>query len=167
MTFICDIIVAWALYVLLRPVNKPLSMLTAWFRLIYTAIALVALTNLVTVLQLIWNHDYSVMFGESTFYGQVKLLFDTFRNDWSFGLLFFGIHLGLLGYLVLRSGYIPKYLGWLLMLSGVGYVVSTFRPLFPDAHFDLAAYTFYGELVFMLWLLIRGWKIGEPINVQS
>ena len=43
--FICDVLVAWALYVLLIPVNRALSLLTAWFRLVYTAIALFALVN--------------------------------------------------------------------------------------------------------------------------
>ncbi|MDD5065783.1 MAG: DUF4386 domain-containing protein, partial [bacterium] len=42
---ICDIIVAWALYIFLRPINKGLSMLTAWFRLVYAVIFSVALVN--------------------------------------------------------------------------------------------------------------------------
>ena len=52
-TIVCDIIVAWALYILLRPVNEGLSLLTAWFRLIYTAIYLIALTNLIKVFNIV------------------------------------------------------------------------------------------------------------------
>jgi len=52
-TFICDVLVAWALYVLLIPVNKSFSLLTAWFRLMYTAIALFSIVNLVTVFKLL------------------------------------------------------------------------------------------------------------------
>src|SRR6266536_725766 len=51
--FICDVVVAWALYVLLKPVNEHLSLLTAWFRLVYAVIALVALLYLVNVLRLV------------------------------------------------------------------------------------------------------------------
>jgi Domain of unknown function (DUF4386) len=47
-TFICDLVVAWALYVYLKPVNENLSLLTAWFRLVYTLIALVALPGLIS-----------------------------------------------------------------------------------------------------------------------
>src|SRR5215216_68255 len=47
--FLCDVLVAWALYLLLKPVDENLSLLAAWFRLVYTVIALVALLNLVTV----------------------------------------------------------------------------------------------------------------------
>src|SRR4051812_26419257 len=45
-TLILDVIIAWALYVLLLPVNRSLSLLTAWFRLMYTAMALFSVLNL-------------------------------------------------------------------------------------------------------------------------
>ena len=85
-----------------------------------------------------------------------------FRHDWYFGLLFFGIHLGLLGYLVFRSEYIPKILGVLLIIAGLGYLITTLKPyLFPNLNLDFARFTFYGELIFMLWLLIKGSRIKE------
>src|SRR5580658_4751859 len=56
--FICDLLVAWALYVLLKPVNQHLSLLTAWFQLVYAVISLVALINLFTIFQLLNNADY-------------------------------------------------------------------------------------------------------------
>src|SRR5690242_8500822 len=56
-TFICDLVVAWALYILLKPVNKNLSLITAGFRWVYTGIALVALLNLVTILRLLNTSD--------------------------------------------------------------------------------------------------------------
>src|SRR6266496_1673652 len=131
-TFVCDLIVAWALYVLLKPVNENLSLLTAWFRLVYTVIALVALLNLVTVLRLLNTSDILTVFQPDQFYAQVMLSLSAFRSNWYFGLLFFGIHLGLLGYLVLRSNYIPKILGVLLIVAGLGYLLSNLKPfLFP------------------------------------
>src|SRR6266705_1636416 len=128
-TFICDVFVAWALYVLLKPVNENLSLLTAWFRLVYAVIALVALLNLVNVLQLLNTADYVAEFQAD----QVMISLNAFRHDWYFGLLFFGIHLGLLGYLVFRSGYIPRVLGVLLIIVGLGYLVTTLKQyLFPN-----------------------------------
>ena len=149
--------VAWALYVLLKPVNKNLSLLTAWFRWVYTGIALVALLNLVTVLRLLNTSDTFTIFPPDQLPAQVLLSLRTFRTQWHFGLLFFGIHLGLLGYLVLRSTYIPRILGVLLVIASLGYVLTTLKPyLFSDINLDFAEYTFYGELIFMLWLLIQG-----------
>ena len=161
-TFICDVLVAWALYVLLKPVNETLSLLTSWFRLVYTMIALVALLNLVTVLRLVNTSDVLTLFRPDQFNAQVLLFINAFRSNWYFGLLFFGIHLGLLGYLVLRSEYIPRILGGLLIVAGLGYLLTTLKLyLFPDINLDFAEYTFYGELIFMLWLLIKGPRINE------
>jgi Domain of unknown function (DUF4386) len=80
-------------------------------------------------------------------------------------LVIFGIHLVLLGYLIYRSGYIPWILGILLVIDGLGWETDSLQPyLFPNAHLGLLFLTFLGELFFMLWLLIRGWKIQEPAS---
>jgi hypothetical protein len=93
---------------------------------------------------------------------QVMFSLTTFRSHWYFGLLFFGIHLGLLGYLVFRSNYIPKIVGVLLIIAGLGYLLSNLKPfLFPEITLNFAEYTFYGELIFMLWLLIKGARIQQ------
>jgi Domain of unknown function (DUF4386) len=79
--------------------------------------------------------------------------------------VFFGVHIGLLGYLVYRSGYIPKILGLLLVIAGagVGNSVQALSPyLYPNADLGFIMITFFGELIFMLWLLVGGWRIKEP-----
>jgi hypothetical protein len=162
-TFILDLVIACALYFLLAPVNRALSLLAAWFRLVYTAIALFGLLNLVTVFHIAREPEYATAFGAGPLQAQVKLLLNSFRFDWSFGLILFAIHLVLLGYLIFRSSYIPRILGILLVIDGLGWVIDSLRPfLFPHAHLGLLYLTFFGELIFMLWLLIRGWKIKEP-----
>lgn len=160
--FICDVLVAWALYILLKPVNENLSLLTAWFRLVYAVIAFVALLNLVTVSGLLSASDPLAGSQPDQLYAQVMFSLTTFRSHWNFGSLFFGIHLGLLGYVVFRSNYIPRIIGILLIIAGLGYLLSNLEPfLFPNANLDFVEYTFYGELIFMLWLLIKGSKIKE------
>ncbi len=163
-TFICDILAAWALYILLKPVNDNISQLTALFRLVYTIIALVALVNLVIVLQLLNTNTTLSIFKQDQLYNQVMLSLISYSNAFHFGILFFGIHLGLLGYLVYKSSYIPKILGLLLVIAGLGYLANGLKPfLFPAINIDFAVYTFYGELFFMFWLLIKGSKIKEQI----
>lgn len=161
--FICDVIVAWALYVLLIPVNRSLSLLTAWFRLVYTVMAFVAMLKLVTVYRLLDTPNYQTAFGSDQLHAQVQLLLSAFRYEWSTSLVLFGVYLCLLGYLVYKSGYIPRVLGILLGIAGVGWLVYEIGPyLFPNADLRFLFITFMGEVVFMLWLLIRGWKIPEP-----
>jgi hypothetical protein len=161
-TFINDMVIAWALYVLLVPVNRSLSLLTAWFRLMYTAIGLFGLLNLVTVFRLLTTPDYLTTFGPGPLRAQVDLLLHSFRYDWSISLIIFGVHLVLLGYLIYRSGYIPRVIGVLLVINGLGWVIDSLRPyLYPNAPLGFIFVTFFGELVFMVWLLVRGWKIQE------
>ena len=142
-TFICDLVAAWC-------------------RLVYTVIAVVAFLNLVTVIRLLNASNSLTVFDSVQFPAQLMSLLEAFRSSWYFGLLFFGLHLGLLGYLVLRSSYIPGILGGLLIIAGLGYLTNAIKPvLFPNIDTDFAQFTFYGELVFMLWLLIKGSRLKE------
>jgi hypothetical protein len=114
----------------------------------------------VTVLRILTTSDIGSQLDQYS--AQVMLSINAFRSHWYFGLIFFGIHLGLLGYLVFRSNYIPKILGVLLIVAGLGYLLTNLKPfLFPQLNLDFAEYTFYGELIFMLWLLIKGSRIEE------
>jgi len=162
-TFVCDVLVAWALYVLLVPVNRSLSLLTAWFRLVYAVIALFGLSKLVIVFHLLSKPYYLTVFGSDHLHAQVRLLLNSFHYIWGMGLLLFGIYLGLPGYLVYRSDYIPKIMGILLAIAGLGWVIDSLGPyLYLNANLGFIMITFFGEVIFMLWLLVRGWKIEEP-----
>jgi hypothetical protein len=159
-TFICDIIAAWAFYILFAPVLKSLSTLAAIFRIAFAMVAIVSLLNLINVFQLVTR------FSAAEVQFQVLTSVNAFRDGFHFGLIFFALHLGLLGYLVWVSKYIPKVLGVFLIISALGYLTSSLQPyLFPSTSIKFVVYTFYGELIFMLWLLIRGWKIKAPQNI--
>jgi len=161
--FICDVVVAWALYFLLKPVSESLSLLAAWFQLVYAIMSLVALLNLASVLRLLNIGDYTTFLPPDQVPDQVMLSLSAFRDWWAFSFFFFGIHLVLLGYLVFKSEYIPKWVGISLAIAGLGYLINTTqRYLFPKINLEFITITYFGELVFMLWLLIKGLRIKEP-----
>jgi hypothetical protein len=165
--FIEDIVIAWALYVLLTPVNQALSLLAALFRLMYTSIAFVGAFNLATVYRMLTTPEYLSTFGAAPLNAQVDLLLHMFRYDYALGIVIFGIHLLLVGYLIFRSRYMPAWLGVILMINGAGWMVSNLRPyLYPNANLGYIFITYFGEIIFMLWLLIRGWKIEEPKKTE-
>jgi len=162
-TIICDILVAWALYVFLKPVNKQLSLLVAWFRLVYTGIYLMALMNLLKVLALLKAENYFVATAQNQLYDQILFHFNSFGNEMGFGLILFGLYLSLLGYLTIKASYVPKILGWLLLTAGLGYLITySGNFLFPSVNTDFLMITFFGELVFMIWLLIKGGRNLSP-----
>lgn len=165
-TFILDIVLSWSLYILMKPVNKALSQLTCFFRLSYSIVALIALNNMVTAFRLITTAEYSKVFDPEQSQALAMVYLRAFKNQWYFGLILFAIHLLLLGYLILRSGYIPKIVGVLVIVSGVGYFLNSIKPYFlPGISIDFAMYTFFGEIIFMIWLLIKGWKLKEPFEI--
>lgn len=167
-SFVLDVVIAWALYFLLKPVNPALSLLAAWFQLVYAAVGLDTSLNLVTVLRLLDRPEYLALLGPVSLQAQVGLLLASFRASWEMSLVLFGIHLVLVGYLVSRSGYIPKILGFLLSLAGLGYMINSVAPyLFPKANLGWLPITFVGELFFMLWLLIKGSRLKDQAREPS
>jgi len=164
--FIEDIVIALALYVLFAPVNRWLSVLAAALRVVFAVLALAGTLNLVTVYRLIHTTEFASLFGAGALRAQVDLLLHTFRYDYAFALIIFGVHLCLAGYLLFRSGYtgwISKAVGILLVVPGIGWIGYELSPyLYPALNLDWLFFTFFGELIFMLWLLIAGWRIKEP-----
>jgi hypothetical protein len=145
---ILDIVVAWGLYILLVPANKNLSALAAWLRVIYGGIFIFAISKLYVALQ--------VLTPDGT---QAMSYLKAFQSIWDMGLILFGFHLLVLGYLVFRSGYVPKWLGVFLVLAAVGYIVDGFgKTLSPDYNLNIAQFTFVGEVLLIFWLLWRAFK---------
>lgn len=162
-TIICDIIVSWSLYLFLKPVSKHLSLITALFRLIYTGIYLIAVTNLIKVYTLIKSQSLLDVSTDEQIAGTILFHIKSYKYEWFFGLILFGIYLIMLGYLVYKANYIPKVFGWLLVIAGIGYIIGHLKVfLYPDVNTSFSMFTAMGELIFMLWLLIKGSRISQP-----
>lgn len=163
---ICDVLVAWALYIFLINVNRGLSLLTAWLRLIYTAILGVAVCNFIIVLLLTSQTGFTTVFQTEELQAYVLLFLNAFESIWAFGLIVFGLHLLLLGYLVYYSGYIPKILGVLLVIAALSYLIidvsklilPQYQDFIPTVEALLSIPMAIGELAFGFWLLIKGGK---------
>jgi len=156
---VLDVVVAWALYILLKPVNKSVSLLAAWFRVAYAAIFVSAVNNLLTVLQLLSGSDYLKVFETNQLNAQVLLSLNSFTDGWNIGLAIFGLHLSVVGYLVFKSGYFPKFLGILVMIAGLGYLIDNLGKLLSANYtVSIAMFTFIGEVLLIFWLLWRGVK---------
>jgi hypothetical protein len=149
-----DVVVARALQVFFRPVDRRLSLLAASFRLVYAGVFLAAVVQLARVPGLVGA-------GGDTMPAQVLARVDSFDRLWSAALLLFGIHLLLVGLLSYRSGYVPRLLGVLLLVAGAGYVVDTaVAALSTGSPFEISTVTFVGELLLAIWLVVRGRRVS-------
>jgi hypothetical protein len=154
---VLDAVVAWALYAFLTPVNREVALLAGWLRLAYAAVFAVAISQLAGALHLLSNADYLRTFSPDQLRTQALLKISDFHDIWTAGLVLFGAHLLLVGYLTYRSGFAPKLLGVLVAVAGAGYLVDSFgAPLFSGYPVSVGAVTFVGEFLLMLWLLIKG-----------
>ena len=160
--FLIEIVMAGVLYVLLRPVSMSMSLASALARASEGVV--MAATNLFTsilTLLVVGNAGYLAVFEQEQ-QNALALLFQDANNYviliWG---LFFALHLVLLGWLVYGSGFFPKIPGVLLVLAGIGYFAQSFGVMLAPGLSDVLATVVLvlatpGELVFALWLLIKG-----------
>lgn len=146
-----DLAIAWGLDVVFRRVHEGLSRAAAWFRVTYSAMLGVAVALLAAVPRLVES-------GSDT---EALRAIESFQDVWQVGLAVFGIHLVLVGALLVRSGFAPGALGWLVAVAGVAYVADTFaQVLMADygavegiALVAVAVPSIIGECWLALWLL--------------
>jgi hypothetical protein len=147
-----DVVVAWGLYRVFKPVDTGLSMLAAWLRVAYAAIFAVAIAQLIGVLHLLPGTS-----GETA---QIMMQVQAYKDIWNAALVLFAVHLILLGILAWKATYTPSWLGALLVVAGIGYVIDAFGTvLLADYRANVAAFTFVGELILIGWLLVRGRRL--------
>lgn len=167
--FLLDVIVAWALYIVFRNADRDLSLLTAWFRLVYTVFLGAALVYFFQALQLINDTGFLTAIESRQREAQALLALETFNSTWLIGLAAFGVHLVLLGGLVLRSRYAPRALGYVLVAAGAAYLLDTmastllvnytdYEPLFITV---VSVPAVIAEGWFGLWLLLRAGKRSD------
>ena len=162
----CDVLLAWALYVLLKPVSRNLSLLAAFFRLVHAAVYGVNLLNLILVGVLGSGAGYLSTLGSGGLEAQVMLFLDDHKYGYAIGLVFCEFHCLVLGYLLFRSRLVPKLLGILILIASLGYLVDSFANVLLTNYADYADIfilivflpAFVAELSLALWLLIKGVK---------
>lgn len=157
---LADIALAVLLYVLLRPVSKTLALLAMCFRLVQAAIIGGNLLHYHAALVALAGPAYGIAFPPEQLAAVATLLLDLHSHGYDLALLPFGVNCLLLGYLVYRSGFLPRVLGALLAAAGVVYLVGSYtRFLFPaqvEAVAPIYLVAIVAESAMCLWLLIKG-----------
>jgi Domain of unknown function (DUF4386) len=143
MTLACDIGVALILYHLLKPVSGRLSLLAAFFRLIFVAVMAVNSLNYFGHLDIFKGAHSSA----------------AFNTGYGIALVPFGVHCLLIGYLIFKSMFLPRILGVLLALAGLGYLFFVWPPLGSHLFFPyILVPAVLGEGSLTLWLIVIGVK---------
>jgi hypothetical protein len=160
-----EIVVSVLLYVLLKPVNRTLSLLAAVARLTMTTIHGLNLLNYFFALQFLGGAGYLAAFSANQSQALALLFLNAHHYGFEIGIAFFTLHVFVLGYLIFKSGYLPKILGVLFAIAAVGYLIDSFGQLLLANYTTTPAFIalpiVLAEVAFPLWLLIKGVNVEQ------
>ena len=160
------VLTAWALYLLLQSVSQPLALLLLVLNAVGVAVQCASYLPLLAVLAQ-GDSSVDVQALTATQLDALALLsVATYRVGFVMAQLFFSAWLFPLGWLVLHSGFLPRLLGWLLLIDGVAVAIWFLQiflaPEYPAISYPSWAIGFIAELGLALWLLIKGVEPQVP-----
>jgi len=161
------------LYKLLKPVNKNCAVLMVIFMLVGVPITMLNELNRLVVLLLLGGANHLAVNTSEQLQALVPLFLDFHEHGVFIVQIFWGLWLFPMGYLVFKSGYLPKFLGILLIIAGISYLIDFSTVIaFPSSRETISVFTsigVYGEIIFPLWLLIKGVNLEkwEKLTLES
>ena len=157
---------AWGLFVLLRRVNENLALLFLLLNAVGVAIQSASMLSLVSAMLQGDGASHLQAYSAAQLEGLALLSINVYKTGWVTAQLFFGTWLFPLGYLVYKSGYLPRFLGVLLALDGVAVLIwflqALVLPDYPAIAYPGLAVSFVAEFGLGLWLLVVGVKVADP-----
>ena len=158
---VCDLVVGIVYYHLFKRISKNLALLALLFGLIQTAVLVANKLTLLVPVFLLDNADYLKAFSPQQLQALTYLAIKTHGYGFGIGLIFFGFECLIDGYLIFKSGFLPKTLGVLILIAGLCYLLNSFAlllsPALADALFPAVLLPpFIGESALCLWLIFRG-----------
>ena len=163
---LCDVVTMTIFFVLLRTVNKNLALAMLLFNLIQTSVLVANKMNLVLPLFLTGNANYLEAFNPHQLQALTYLSVKAHEFGFGIGLIFFGVECLILGYLIFKSGFLPRVLGILIQIAGLCYLTNSFSlilsPAFAGLLFPYILFpAFIGELSLCLWLIVKGVNVSK------
>ena len=168
----CYVAATLLVYELLKPVNRTVSLLAAFFSLVGCAVgALGCLFDLIPFV-LLKGGTYLSVFTVKQLQALAFMFLQVRFQANNIGLVFFGLHCLLVGYLILRSTFLPRVVGSMMVLAGLGWLTFLFPPLATS----LSPYNMMpgglGELMLSLWLIVKSvsverWKKQAGVAALS
>ena len=155
------ILLVLVLYKLLKPVNKNQALLMVIFALVGIPIVMLNLLNQFAAQLLLSGANYLTVFAADQLQALVMLFLNLDEHGFFIAHIFWGLWLFPMGYLVYKSGYIPRILGILLIIAGFGYLIDFVTFFFVPSFGPIKMFTFIGEVLFPLWLLIKGVNVEQ------
>jgi hypothetical protein len=155
---VCDVGLALIFYVLLRPVRKEIALLAAFFGLVGTAVFAASELFYLAPALILGGDGYLKTFTTDQLNALALLSLKLFSYGAVMFTIFYGVAWVLRGYLIFRSGYLPKFLGALMMLGGLAFVARNFLLVLAPSYAPgiLLLSMLPGGILLPVWLLVKG-----------
>jgi hypothetical protein len=175
----CYVAVTALLYALLKPVNPSLSLHAAFFSLVGCAVWAVGCVFDLAVFVVLGGGQYLSVFKPEQLQALALMFLKLNGEAFGIGMVFFGFYCLLIGYLIFKSTFLPRIVGILMALAGLGHLIGMFAnflsPAFADHLFPYILWPgLLGEGSVTLWLLVMGvnasrWKeqASEAMETRS
>jgi hypothetical protein len=163
---ICAVALLMIFFVLLKPVSRELALLAAFFNLVAIAVEAATTMYLIQALFPLGNAGYLKAFAPEQLYAMASLTLKSHGYGFGVSLIFFGYFCVVIGYLIFKSGYLPRAIGVLMQIAGLCYLTNSFAlilaPAFADRLFPVILLpAFVGEASLCLWLLVKGVDVAK------
>ncbi|MFT5852114.1 MAG: hypothetical protein ACI87J_002090 [Colwellia sp.] len=160
-TQLVNVFLVLYLYKLLHPVSQSNAVLMVIFSLLAVPIAMFNELNYIAIIILNDLSDQALINNlEQIFFTQ--LFIELHQNGIMIAQIFWGLWLLPMGLLIINSEFIPKALGILMLVAGIGYLIDVFTWfIFPSFEVEFSAFTFWGEILLPLWLVIKGVELSN------
>ncbi len=154
----CDVALAWLFYLLLKPVNRNLALLSAFFGLIATATFASSEVFYFLPTYILGGSGYLQAFSPDQLNALALLSFRIYGSGAGLLMVFYGMGWVIRGYLMYQSSYFPKAVGAIMTLAGAGFIVNNFAlVLLPSATTILFVVPmFVGGVALTIWLFASG-----------
>lgn len=159
------LVTALALYLLLRHANQLAAVAMVAFVAVMVAVGYLNTVNQYSALTIATNPEYLKAFGQAGANALVLMFTDVQSNGLDLNELFFGLWLLPLSYLAMKSRYFPTVIGILLVIAGFSWIVQFLVIMLAPSLtgvISLLGVGSDGELVFIVWLLVRGARVPAP-----
>lgn len=161
---VCNVPLMLILYNLFKAVNKPVAVMMVFFALITNVIESTSLLAHFAPLILLGNAHYLGAFTIEQLETAALISIQLFEHGFAICLVFFGFDCFAMAYLIVHSKFMPRVIGVLLAIEGMGYLANSFSlflaPALQSRIFPYFSVTAIAEVALCLWLLVMG------VNVQ-
>jgi hypothetical protein len=158
---VCQIAQMALFYILLKPVNRNVALLALVFSLIGCTIKTLSRLFYIAPLLVLGNSHYLSVFSTEQLQAFSLLLLNVNDQTASIALAFFGVSTFLNGYLIFQSSFLPRILGVLSMLGGLGWLTFIYPPLGNQLFLYILPVALVGSMSQIVWLLAKG------VNVEK